>query len=153
MEAQSISWLGAGVDVATLAIASIVAIVSTKQVYTDRLRLRKELFIERFAVYKTAQRFLSYIQAHAKTPEDQIPELFNAYQRSRFLFGPDIAALFDEFIKDSGDLNVLRAERSELQPGEELAATVRKERLFLEKFASQLTVLHEPFQRYMHFKV
>jgi hypothetical protein len=84
----------------TVAVAGIVAIITYQQYRTNRLRLRHELFERRFAIFKETQRYLTKIMEEGRLTDEMFqthyPDFMDAWQRSRFLFGPDIANHLDE---------------------------------------------------------
>ena len=86
---------------ATAFIALTVAIVSVRQYRVERMKLRHDLFDRRFAVFKTAQLFVSKVIQDAELPADEYTDFVDAWQRSRFLFGNDVSDYLDELRKRS----------------------------------------------------
>jgi hypothetical protein len=93
---NSADWTTLAADLATPAIAAVVAFVTISQYRVSRDQMRHELFERRFDVYKKIQVFLSKILEKGRFEEESLPEFYDAMQKARFLFGEDVNGYLEE---------------------------------------------------------
>lgn len=100
------------ISLGTFSVALIVALITGQQAWTNRLRLRHELFERRFEVFKAAQVYISKIMEEGGLNDEMLgtlyPEFVDAWQQSRFLFGKDIVDYLDRIRAQSIQLHSLR---------------------------------------------
>lgn len=113
-------------DLATPAIAAIVAIITFRQYLVSRDQIRHQLFERRFEVYKKTQIFLSNIMQEGTLKEEALPDFYDGMQKAKFLFGKDVN-IYLEDIKKSAFAGELRW------------------------ISEQIGQLHVKFGRYMNF--
>lgn len=128
----------------TLGVAIIVAALTAQQVWINKLQLRHTLFERRFAIFKAAQRYVSEIMREGTLSDqafrDLYPEILDAWQRSRFLFGEDVSEYIDTIRRRSLELRAAdRAQNHE------------KEDDHLAWICDQSPELFHRFQPYMQF--
>jgi len=112
---NNIYLINLGIGLGTLAVAISVAAITYQQYRVNRLRLRHELFERRFAVFRTAQIYLSKIMQEGRLNDEtfrtEYPKFMDAWQRSQFLFGKDIGDYLDSVRRRSLEMRDLGIEK------------------------------------------
>lgn len=150
-----------GIGLATFSVAVFVAIIARENFITTRDTLREKLFNERFAIYKTVQSHLSRVFENGGIPRSEddglmpasLHPLIDAMQRSRFLFGDDVADYIKEITDRSLDVLRERIEFEEHPAGSsERRSHVTRHTEHVRWLAAQLNDLHIKFMPYMGFQ-
>lgn len=139
-------------DLATTAIAAIVAIITTKQYLVSRDQMRHELFERRFEIYKQVQIFLSKILEKGRVDDESIPEFYDAMQKARFLFGEEISEYLKEIKEHAFAERQAHSKMSEIKDNKSERSKYASERSEeLRWLIGQISNLHVKFGPYMSF--
>ena len=141
------------ISLGTLAVAIMVAAITFQQAQTNRLRLRHELFERRFELFKIVHVYCSKIVQHAKVPDDQIPKIFDAMQRSRFLFGREIELYIDEIRKRSIAMMTANSQMKSPETQEKRLEAVEEFHDHLKYISEQTPRMFDIFKPYMEFPI
>ncbi|HWW02434.1 MAG TPA: hypothetical protein VNZ64_22240 [Candidatus Acidoferrum sp.] len=93
----------------TLVIGLIASLVAYLQYKNNRDKLRLDLFEKRLQAFEKLQEFFTYVLREGCVREEALPILAEARYKSRFLFGSEIEAFFDEVWKKAVDMLALRS--------------------------------------------
>ena len=141
------------VDVLSAAMTPLIAMIAIYIAYqqwkTNHLRLKHELFDRRFEIYKSVQKYLSGILREAKVNMELVPEILDAYQRSKFLLGDEIHDYIDEIYKRSINLRSKQHLIKAGNPENDREELEREEHAELCWLTSQLGVLGDKFDEHL----
>jgi hypothetical protein len=130
------------ISIGTLAVAVVIAVITYQQHLTNRLRLRHELFERRFAVFKTAQVYLSKLMHEGRLNDEnfseQYPLFMDAWQRSRFLFGQDIADYLDSIAEHSREMRLSEMQKKHEESAEHLRWLCAQPEMLFDRFSPYL---------------
>ena len=100
------------INVLTLTIATLVAIITFGQWQTARLNLKQQLFEKRYEVYEKITGFVAEIQISGGVKDGSDIEFLRETKRAYFLFAGDndVKNLVSEIFKNATRLHTLDAE-------------------------------------------
>lgn len=134
-----------------LLVAVFIAYVAYQQWVVNKANLRERLFEKRFELFKQTQRFLTSIMQSASVEDDQLPDFFDAVQRSRFLFGKDIQDYLDEIRKRALQMRMYKVKLERLEVGPKRSKIVELENRELTWLIEQGSVVFKKFGPYLSF--
>ena len=136
----------------TVLIGIFVAFVGYQQFKINREKFKLDLFEKRFAVYKGAQVFLSYVMRDANVDMEKFCEFRAATQDAIFLFGEDIQVFLQHLDRKELELYRRQTELKDVPVGEERSRLCKEESEVLGDLVHQLPRLKDVFAPYLRFK-
>jgi hypothetical protein len=140
-------------DLATPAIALLVAVITIGQWVTNRARLRHELFDRRYDVYEKVAGFISEVLRSGTVVLGADDEFNRRTKRAYFVFGcdPKVKSLLDDIYQHARHLHTLQAKENNLS-GQALNKNIDKQNDEKEWFRSMLDELEHSFERYLRLR-
>ncbi len=135
----------------TAAVAVIVALITFQQWMTNRATVREKLFDRRFEVFKETQRVLTTISERLSFDQSGLHRYTDAFQRSRFLFDPQLSDYLKEIRDRALDLELastLMNDPNEVQNRIQHVNSRHDNGVWLNK---QLDTIFPQFHRYLDF--
>ena len=140
----------------TLVIGLVASRVAYLQYKTNRDKLRLDLFAKRLEAFEKLQEFFTSLLREGCLKDEALPILAEARYKSRFLFGAEIEAHFDELWRKAVDMRGLRMRLygpESLPVGPERTAVCEQESALLRWNIDQMKIAHERYASYMRFKL
>ena len=136
--------------IATTAIAFLVAVITWRQLSTDRSRLRHELFDRRYEIYERFTGFLAETLNTGKIPPGAEMELLRQTKRAYFIFGGDaeIRLLISEIHSSAVDLVALVSVENGLHR-DALQENLENQRRIKDQFNVTLNSMEKRFGKYL----
>jgi len=136
----------------TIIVGILVVSIAYRQFVLSKEKFKLDLFAKRFAIYKGAQSFLTFIMNEGKVTIEKIYQFRAETQDAIFLFDDDIAAILKQI--DEKALNLwatTEKSKKELDCKEKSILNRDGSELF-EWLISQLPKLKDIFSPYLKFK-
>ncbi len=136
--------------IATTVIAFLVAVITWRQLSTDRSRLRHELFDRRYKIYEGLTGFLADTLVTGKIPPGAEIELLRQTKRAYFIFGGDaeIRSLISEIYSGAVELEGLVLMESGLY-GDDLQENMQNQRRIKDQYKVTLNSMEKRFGKYL----
>jgi hypothetical protein len=141
----------------SVVVAAFVAAIGLLQYLTARKQWRTahnravlDQFERRYQIYKELREVVGSIVGSGRATQENFVKVAEAAERSKFLFGDDVVAYIDQFVRDVLELSSLVSEFEGTQ-GSERDANLKAQRRLkdsIEKFRTDGTTL---FARYIRF--
>ena len=145
-------------NLATLAIALAATVFAGIQVLLAREKFRKDLFDERFKIYKAIEEFLAATIKHTGYDLESMQTFHEKTQTASFLFNEDILKLIEDLKTKAKTLSAIYSEIKEI-PTDNMPARLEKakkrEVIFNEVFDMQhkLNEIFSPYLKYDLWKI
>jgi hypothetical protein len=139
----------------TLVVGLIASLVAFLQYKTNSDKLRLDLFSKRLEAFEKLQEFFTSVLREGTVKDEALLVLAEARYKSRFLFGIEIEAYFDELWKKAVDTRGLRSRLygpGSLPVGTERNAVCDQESELLKWHLDQMKTVHERYGPYLRFK-
>ncbi|NJO38230.1 MAG: hypothetical protein HC871_12270 [Rhizobiales bacterium] len=144
---------GLATDLATPAIALLVAVIEIRNYSVSRRQARHELFERRFAIYQHFKKFLLDIMANRYPKSEDIAGLYDIIEESRFLFEKNIVEYLEEIRLRADELLDLRRRRESLAYEAHRDALINAESREFDWLNEQQRILHKKFYDHMNLSV
>jgi hypothetical protein len=139
----------------TLVIGVVAAGIAFLQYRIARDKLRLDLFSKRLEAYEKLQEFFTSVLRTATVEDSALPMLAEARYKSRFLFGPEIAANFDTLWKKAVGMRTLRSRLygpGALPVGPERTSVCEEDHVLLTWMMEEMEDAPNRYSKYLHFK-
>jgi hypothetical protein len=139
--------------VTTAAVAILVAILTWRQWFTNRARLKHELFDRRYEVYEKVTAFLAEVLQAGRVPTGREYEFLRETKRAYFVFDcdADVKTLVTDIYQHAVHLHALDAELEALG-GNERTGNLEEQREIKDWFQSTLSSMEEKFEKYLRLE-
>ncbi|MEM6484526.1 MAG: hypothetical protein AAF662_06025 [Pseudomonadota bacterium] len=139
------------IDILTLALAVIVALITYGQFQTAKLNLKHQLFEKRYEVYEQITAFLADAQISGRVDSGREIELLRETKRAYFLFSgnADVKNLISDIYSHAVNLQALDAELQGEPPGAGRTENVEQQRQIKEWMQESLNSMESRFEKYL----
>ena len=142
----------------TLVIGAVASLISFQQYRISHDKLRLDLFSKRLEAYEKLQEFFASVLQNGTVENAALHSLAVARYKSRFLFGPEIEAMFDTLWKKAIDRQTLRSKiygptgYSIMPVGEERSSIVAQDHELNIWMMKEMEDAPKRYAKYLHFK-
>lgn len=136
----------------TPTVAIVGLVIALQQSWTNKKRLRHELFDRRYEQFSAIRDFLAYVALGGRVDQERQVEFISATRGSLFIFGKHISDYVESVWKDSLKIQRIEAELEGLSVGDERTSKVREQREILDRLNDDLKNLETKFSRYLRLR-
>lgn len=145
------------IDILTALLTPTIAIlgiyIAYQQWYTNRNKLKIDLFDKRFQIFESIKKFIANILTSGKVEDGDAIQFLRDIKSVRFLFedNADILKLTNEIYTKANKLHALEKTESK-SSGEDLKKNLDKQDEIMKWYQEQLINIDEIFKKYLILK-
>lgn len=137
----------------TPTIAILGSVIASHQWWTNRNRLKHELFDRRYEQFEVVRDFLRSIMSSGKSTDEKQFEYLSGTRGLRFVFVKGLAECLESRVwSPAVDLACLDAELEGVPVGEERSKNVKKQSELKKQLHRELKNLDETFSKYLQLR-
>ena len=137
----------------TPTIAILGSVIAFLQWWTNRNRLKHELFDRRYEQFEVVRNFLGSIMASGKATDEKQFEYLSGTRGLRFVFDKKLAEYLDAQVwSPAVDLACLDAELEGVSVGEERSKNVRRQAELKKQLHQELKNIDDTFAKYLQLR-
>lgn len=148
---QQYTWVDISTALLTPTIAIIVAIIGGLQWWTNRNRLKLDLFDKRYEVYSATRDLLAKVTQRGSASDEDLFNYLMSTREAYFLFEDDLTKYLDSIYDKAIDIQVYTSELDGLPKGksDERTELVGKRSVAKKWIISQIEELRKKFSPYI----